>query len=469
MSNNDDLINSILNELDNGQEPSPSGDSSDTFAPVEDTSAPVDDTLQNDDTPDVYESIEAPEYAGNYPQMNELPPPRRMAPTRRKKKKKKKQRNRLPGILILTTFIFAVSIVLSLVIIAFGKDMLGIGKSDTTHLIVVKEGATTSDIAYMLKDEGIIRSPKAFILFSKLRKSDSMYVPGEHFIKENMAYETIIQKLTSTENAAKNSVEVTFYEGDTLYDIAEKLEENKVCKSADFMFYFNAGDYGCEFEEKLPTEKNPLKFKRMEGYAFPDTYMFYEGMDVEQVCQKIYFNFNSKMTAERYKKMQQKGLDLDKMITLASIVQKEAANTEDMNTIAGVFFNRLNNPDKFKKLESDPTSNYAKFVVAQHQELYNQAMIDAYDTYVGYGLPPGAICNPGLDAIDAVLDAKPTEYFFFVANIYTGKTEFSVTYEEHLEKDKRVKEEEAEYEEASKAAEQEAARKAAEQEENNDQ
>ena len=114
------------------------------------------------------------------------------------------------------SFFAARDIVLSLIIIAFGKDMLGIGKGDSTHLIVVKDGATTEDIAYLLKDEGIIRSPKAFIYFSKLRKSDAAYIPGEHFIKENMAYETIIQKLTTTESEAKEAVELTFKEYELL-------------------------------------------------------------------------------------------------------------------------------------------------------------------------------------------------------------------------------------------------------------
>jgi len=452
MGNNDDLINSILKELDNNNSNStsepevPAADVSDDI-PAEEPAVSQEYQEVPLPEPEQFESEAAPaeEAYSDVPQGYDraFQQPKRIQS--RKHKKKKKRRSRVPGVLILTTFIVAVSITLSLVIIAFGKDMLGIGKSDTTHLIIVKDGDTTEDIAYMLKDEGIIRSPKAFMFFSKLRKSDSAYIAGEHFIKENMAYETIIQKLTSTENSTKESVELTFEEGIKLDEIAQRLEENKVCKARDFLFTFNSGGFGCDFEEQLKNTDNSLKFRRMEGYAFPDTYMFYEDMDPDEVCQKLYFNFNSKMTPERYQKMKDRGLTLDQLVTFASIVQREAASPETMNIVASVFWNRMKDPEEFAgKLQSDPTSNYAKFI-KQNLEVKNTSMIDAYDTYICEGLPPGAICNPGIDAIDAVLDAIETDYKYFVANIYTAETEFSVTYDEHLEKVAKIKQEEAEY------------------------
>lgn len=462
MSNNDDLINNILKELDNNSDGSeePAADVTNS-APAEENDIPQDDgniaLPEPDDFPE--EDVSEPEQPSpEAPAYTRAAMPQRRVQSR-KHKKKKKRRSRVPGVLILTTFIVAVSIVLSLIIIAFGKDMLGIGKGDSTHLIVVKDGATTEDIAYLLKDEGIIRSPKAFIYFSKLRKSDAAYIPGEHFIKENMAYETIIQKLTTTESEAKEAVELTFKEGMRLDEIAQMLEENKVCKAKDFIFNFNSGGYDCDFEQKLKNTDNSLKFRRMEGYAFPDTYMFYEEMDPVEVCQKIYFNFNKKMTAERYQKMEKRGLTLDQLVTFASIVQREAASPETMNLVASVFWNRMKDPAEFAgKLQSDPTSDYAKFI-KQNLEVKNTTMIDAYDTYKGEGLPPGAICNPGLDAIDAVLDAIETDYKYFVANIYTGETYFSKTLDEHNAYVAQVKQEEAEYlatmettEEANEAA-----------------
>lgn len=380
----------------------------------------------NEDYP---EDSETEEYYEDDDYSEPLPPPVRKA-SGKKKKKKKRKRSRLPGVIILTTFIFAVSVCLSLVIIAFGRDMLGIGKSDSTHLIVIPEGATTAEISELLKDENIIKSPKCFQMFSRLRKSDSSYIAGEHFVRPNMAYETIINELTTIEEEKEQAtVEVTFPEGCTIFDAAQILEQNGVCAAEDFIFYFNSGGLGFEFENRLPSDTS-LKFYRMEGYLFPDTYFFYENMEPEQVCQKIYLNFDNKMTPERYAKMESLGLSLDELITFASVVQKEAANTDTMLYVASVFWNRLRNSADFPLLQSDPTSNYAEFV-KKKMDVYDKTIVDSYDTYVSPGLPPGAICNPGIEAIDAVLENVESNYFYFIANIYTGQTYFSETLEEH--------------------------------------
>ncbi|MDE6797005.1 MAG: endolytic transglycosylase MltG [Ruminococcus sp.] len=380
---------------------------------------------------------------------------------RKRKKKKKRKRSRLPGVIILTTFVFALSICLSLVIIAFGRDMLGIGKSDSTHLIVIPEGATTVDISELLKDEGIIKSPECFQLFSRLRKSDSSYIAGEHFVRPNMAYETIINELTSIEEAEQQeTVEVTFPEGCTISEAGYILEENHVCSADDFVFYFNSAGLGFSFENRLPTDTS-LKFYKMEGYLFPDTYFFYENMSPEQVCQKIYLNFDNKMTPERYAKMESLGLSLDELITFASVVQKEAASTDTMLYVASVFWNRLRNPGYFPLLQSDPTSNYSQFVSSK-MDVYDKTIVDSYDTYKSPGLPPGAICNPGIEAIDAVLENVESNYYFFIANIYTGQTYFSETLEEHEAYQEMVDGQVDEYLIASREAEREAEQKAKE-------
>ncbi|MDE6092282.1 MAG: endolytic transglycosylase MltG, partial [Ruminococcus sp.] len=232
------------------------------------------------------------------------------------------------------------------------------------------------------------------------------------------------------------------------------LEDNGVCSADDFIFYFNSGGLGFDFENKLPTDAS-LKFYRMEGYLFPDTYFFYENMSPEQVCQKIYLNFDNKMTDERYARMESLGLSLDQLITFASIVQKEAANTDTMTLVASVFWNRLRNSADFPLLQSDPTSNYAEFVRTR-MDVYDKTIVDAYDTYVGPGLPPGAICNPGIEAIDAVLEAFESSYFYFIANIYTGQTYFSETLDEHYMYQEMVEGQVDEYIASSIAAEREA-------------
>ncbi|MDE6539888.1 MAG: endolytic transglycosylase MltG, partial [Ruminococcus sp.] len=332
MQNKDD--NDILDDItDNNNENL-------TEEPDEEVT-PLIDEYDEYSQPDEEEISPEEYYEENY---EPEPEPVREAPRKRKKKKRKKRRNRLPGIIILTTFIFALSVCLSLVIIAFGRDMLGIGKSDNTHLIVIPDGATTVEISELLKDEGIIKSPECFQLFSRLRNSDSSYIAGEHFVRPNMAYETIINELTTIPEEEQETVEVTFPEGCTVFEAAQILEENSVCTADDFIFYFNSAGLGFEFENKLPTDTS-LKFYKMEGYLFPDTYFFYENMSPEQVCQKIYLNFDNKMTPDRYAKMESLGLSLDELITFASVVQKEAASTDTMLFVATGVWNKIRNPE----------------------------------------------------------------------------------------------------------------------------
>lgn len=435
MSDNRDAINDILNELDRkNEQPQPASEQNEVKpepvheAPVrESVSAPV----QEQPSP---APVQQPMY-GQAPRMQQ---PNGDAPYRsngtqphKKHRKKKRQSSRLPGVIIYTTFIFGVSIILSLVIISFGKDMLGIGKSDKTQLVVIPDGASTQEISVLLEEEGIIRSPKAFQFFTKLRDDNSYYIAGQHFLRPNMAYEAIIDELTKIPTEEKGeSIQVTFTEGITLIDAAEKLAEEGVCNADDFIFYFNSGGFGFEFEDQLPLDST-MKFEKMEGYLFPDTYYFYQNSEPEEVCQKIYYNFNEKMTPERMKKMKENNLSLDQLMTFASIVQKEAPSTEDMIKVASVFWNRLEHSDEFPKLESDPTSNYANDVVRPNMEYFDEAFVSAYDTYKTPGLPPGAICNPGIDAIDAVLAHEKSDNYYFCANIYTKETFFAETLEQH--------------------------------------
>ncbi|MGN0581051.1 MAG: endolytic transglycosylase MltG [Ruminococcus sp.] len=455
MQNNDnDIINSILDEFDSkkkNQEELNTPQAESSVPKINESEPKPEDTEKNAPK---REKPDAPMIR----RRPEAPKPVSSGTKKKKKKKKKRKGSRLPGVLILTTFIFAVSICLSLVIIAYGKDMLGIGKSENTQLIEIEEGATTEEIANMLEERGIIRSPEFFMLFSRLSGKDNQYIAGEHFIRPNMAYETIITELTSVESAAKESVEVTFPEGITLYDAAVILDEEGICSIDDFLFNFNAGGLGFDFENRITSSSN-LKFYRMEGYLFPDTYFFYKDMEPEQVCQKIYLNFNNKLgsSAEfngktyenRYQRMEELNLTLDQLITFASIVQKEAATEESMTVVASVFWNRLNHKDEFPLLQSDPTRLYAENVIKPHMAVYDQDMIDAYNTYAGAGLPPGAICNPGIEAIDAVLTNYESTYYFFYANVNTGQTYYANTLEEHENNQEMVKQQIADAEAAS--------------------
>ncbi len=357
--------------------------------------------------------------------------PKRSQPKKKKKKRRKHKSARIYSVLIMLTLIFVISISLAMAIIEVGKDMLGINGTETLVVFTIPEGATTAEIAEDLHEAGIIEIPQAFVYFSKLSKADAGYIAGEHEVSSAMAYETLIAELTGLAEDDRVSVDVMFPEGITLYEAAQKLEEANVCEAEKFIYYFNTANYGYDFESKLPTTLSKLKFYRMEGYLFPDTYTFYEEMEPADVCRKIYVNFNVKMTDEYYARMEELGLTLDETITLASIVQAEAASPDVMKDVASVFWNRLNDSATFPKLQSDPTSKYVEETIKPNIELPDQLIYDAYDTYICGGLPAGAIGNPGIAAIEAVLYPNETPYYYFYANVETGVTYFAETLEEH--------------------------------------
>lgn len=354
----------------------------------------------------------------------------------------KKRSARLPMVLMLTTLIFTVAICLSVLIIAVGRDMLAIGKDESLKMVTITEGANAKTVAKILADEEIIQIPKAFEIIAKISGADTDFIPGEYELSPSDAYETIITKLTTDISEYKETVNITFVEGISIFEAAQKLEEEGVCNAERFIYYFNAGGYGFDFEDKLPSS-SASKFYRMEGYLFPDTYTFYVDSDPESVCMKIYQNFDNKITEKYYSQMNKLGMTLDEVITLASIVQAEASSNESMKMVASVFENRLADPDNFPKLESDPTTYYVDEIIKPNIEIPSDSIFEAYDTYQGNGLPPGAIGNPGLDAIEAVLYPADTDYYFFYANIDTKEIYYAKTNEEH-EENKRIVQEQQE-------------------------
>ncbi|MBR5372206.1 MAG: endolytic transglycosylase MltG [Oscillospiraceae bacterium] len=351
---------------------------------------------------------------------------RRAAKVRRQNKRARS----LSCALVLLTLICASATLLSVFILAVAKEIYGIDKDISPRIVTIAKGSSTQDIAEQLEREHIISLPQGFRLISRLKGMDGQYIAGEHELTPSMSYESMIKELTTNHEKDRKYVTVTFPEGLNLLEIADILEQNKVCDKDKFLFYFNKAGYGFSFEDELP-DATPLKFYRMEGYCFPDTYEFYVHEDAEIVAQKIYQNFDNKITASDYVRMKELGMTLDQVITLASIVQAEAPYLEEMKKVASVFHNRLNNTDVFSSLQSDPTKKYAEQVIHYNNQIYNQAMEESYNTYIGTGLPPGAINNPGRDAIEAVLYPADTPYFFFNANVDTREVFYAITNEEH--------------------------------------
>lgn len=375
-----------------------------------------------------------------------------------KKKKKKKNPKRIMSIkisasLIILSIIIGISIVLSVSIIYLGKEFMGIDKSSKIYILEIEEGSTTDDIADMLYENKIIRIPQLFKLFTRIQGKDAAFTAGEHQVQPNMDYSAMIEELTTPVSKLREYTTVTFPEGTNVSKAASLLEDAGICEAKQFIYFFNTGcDMGdFTFAQSLPAVSD-LQFYAREGYLFPDTYEFYLEEDPEIVCIKIFRNFDDKFLPEYYDRMKELGMNINEVVTLASMIQAEAGNVQDMPKISSVFHNRLNNPDTYPKLQSDPTKKYVEEVIEPNEKMPDSNMKLAYDTYESAGLPPGAICNPGADAIHAALYPETTPYYFFIANVDTRTTYFAETYEQHLENEAMVKQQYKDAEAALAAA-----------------
>lgn len=384
------------------------------------------------------------EYEEDFDEYYEIP-----EPSRKKKKKKKRKKLirkiKISASLITICIIFAVSIILAVTLIYLGKEAMGIDKSNKTYILEIEEGSTTNEITDMLYKHNIIKVPELFNLFIRIQKKEVVFTAGEHQLRPDMDYSAMIKELTTSVSDMREYTTVTFPEGTTISKAAAILEEAGICEAQSFIYFFNTGcdmsDY--TFAQYLPA-KSELQFYEKEGYLFPDTYDFYLDEDPEIVCQKIFANFDKKFLPEYYTRMQELNMNINDVITLASMIQAEAGRVDDMKTISSVFHNRLNNPDTFPKLQSDPTKKYVEEVIHPNLSIENQNMELAYNTYESAGLPPGAICNPGSDAIEAALYPETTNYYYFYANVDTKITYFAETLEEHYANEEMVQEQYAE-------------------------
>lgn len=375
-----------------------------------------------------------PEEAEENEDLEEIPEDDKeddVPPNRYKEKKRRKKRGHGHLIfgLLLSAVIISISILAAVFILKWAKELLGIDKPEREVVLDIPLGSGTADIAEILYNEGIITDVNLFRAFSKFKGADGTYIAGSHVLSPKMNYNQIIEVLQEEIETKRETADVVFPEGITLYEAAQKLEEKNVCNAAEFIEVFNTSKFGFDFEEKVKVSS--LKFYKMEGYFFPDTYQFYVEEDPLIVAKKIYKNFEARVTPDLYGRMKDLDMELEEVLTLASIVQAEAANTRDMKKVASVFYNRLNNPDEYPLLQSDPTTNYVEDIIMPNIEVRSQKIFDAYDTYKGAGLPPGPICNPGLDAINAVLYPAETDYYYFCSNLETGEFYYAETLAEH--------------------------------------
>ena len=385
--------------------------------------------FENDLFPAEKEEKPAPKVKKAEPERKQTEP-EKINSTEAERRKKKKRYNTAYNWLLTIVWVSAV-LAVSVFIASFAlssiNDLVGFSKESREVEITIPEGYDLSEIAELLKNNGIIDEPFTFEVYARIKEMDQKLDSGTFMLNSNLGYDQIFQAL-KTKEKPKNVVTVNFYEGMTLREIATRLEENGVCGYDEFMEAAKTETFEYEFEGQMGTdEKIYLKW---EGYLFPDTYEFYTDSTPRSVIAKFIDNFNNKFGAEYYLRMKELGMSLEDVITLASVIQSEAAYIADMKIVSSVFHNRLTPGSGLPYLQSDVTYFYYTENIEPYveDETLSNDYLYAYYTYTDYraGLPVGPICNPGINAIKAALYPDDTNYYYFVTdhdgNFYYAKT-----------------------------------------------
>lgn len=355
---------------------------------------------------------------------------------------KNENKSGLAGGALYFLFVISVSIILACLAWAAATDVLGFKSSDTVAQITLDKDRFTyqevtvtdddgntktkkvhyADMSYVadqLKDNGIIKYKWLFKLFGSVYNADEKIDPGTYELKAIYDYKALVKKMTSG-SAAMVTKKITFPEGYTMRQIFKKLNDEGVCDYDELMDAAANSTFNYSFLEG--TEKGDAN--RLEGFLFPDTYEFYEGMPAATAINKLLEVFHYKMTAEMLEWQEESGYTMREIVTIASMIEKEAANDTERYTIASVIYNRLK---KDWPLQIDSTTLYE---YPDHEGAPTAEMLakdSPYNTRISKGLPPSPICSPGITSIRAALQPSSTNYMYYALNTATGQHEFFKT------------------------------------------
>ncbi len=365
--------------------------------------------------------------------------------TRSEIRRKKHLKKRVVRLVLLSVVVL-IAVAITTTSIAFAREILGKRTGRGREVTVdIKMGMSTREIAVELDKAGAITNPLLFRVYSRFYDFDGKYSYGVYSVSNSIGYEELA-KILMSEGQKAETVTVTIPEGTGINDyiknvngekvtvpgIATLLENAGVCTKEDFLDALTK--VGEEYEI-LDSANRENAYYVLEGYLFPETYDFYSYdssecavLAVRRMLEESEKRFTDKMRA-RAKKM---GYSVNEILTMASIIQMESGqNSEELPNVAAVFYNRLKS-DSFKTLGSSPTCYYGDSF--QNDD-------GRYNTYNIEGLPPGPLCSPGIDAINAALyPTENTSYYYFVTDA-KGNFYYHKTYNEQLKTINKLKSE----------------------------
>lgn len=349
------------------------------------------------------------------------------------------------GGLIYFAFVVSISIILACVGWMAASDVLALNKEPVTATVTLDKAEfkdvtisyTDADgnakersghqvsvgyVAKQLKDAGIIKYKGLFELYCSVSHAKTKIDPGTYELSTNYDYRALVKKM-QIGSGAMVTTKVTIPEGYTMEQIFHKLEDENVCSYDDLMDAAANYSYNYSFiDQSMQGDA-----KRLEGFLFPDTYEFYQGMQASSAINKFLENFHDRITAEMLEKADERGMTMQEVVTVASMIEKEAANDDERAMIAAVIYNRI---EAGMPLQIDSTIMY---VLPEHKDVLTveDTKIDSpYNTYQNKGLPPTPIANPGLASIKATLSPASTQALYYALDAESGTHKFFTSYGE---------------------------------------
>ena len=350
---------------------------------------------------------------------------------------------------------FFISLLIFLALISAGgyfgyqyvqSSLLPVDANSKEYVTVqIPEGSNVQEIGSTLEHSGVIKHGVIFAFYAKYKNYSDLKA-GYYNLQKSMSTEDIIKELQkggTAEPQEPSLADLTIPEGYTIEQIAQAVGQLKgefkepltadafLAKVQDDNFISQEVAKYPNLLESLPTKESGARY-RLEGYLFPATYSIKESTTIESLIDEMLAAMDKTLTPH-YSAIKSKNLTVNELLTIASLVEKEGAKTEDRKLIAGVFYNRLN---LGMPLQSNIAILYAQGKLGQNISLADDAGIDTsinspYNVYTKSGLMPGPVDSPSQDAIEASINQTKSENLYFVANVTDGKVYYAANQEEH--------------------------------------
>lgn len=346
---------------------------------------------------------------------------------RRKRRRSRRHKNSgCAGTMVYVIAVVGASLVISLAAIFTANDVFAFVKDNAMQQFYVSENTKLADLTKDLDKQGIINYGTVFKAYLAV-KGDSAddVLAGEYQLNPSMDYGQIIDKLTNS--SSSDTLQITIPEGYSVAQVRQLLLDNHVCTADALDKVLNQYPFKHDF---LQDEK-PVEEGWLEGYLFPDTYEIYKGNgSVVDTVNKMLNNFASRYGSEITDGANELGRSMHDIVTVASLVEREAQRDDERARIAGVIYNRLNNSSEFPYLQVDASVLYGLGRTSGKLTDEDLKSDSPYNLYTAEGLPPGPICNPGYASLYAASHPESHDYYYYVA-MPDGSHLFASSYEEH--------------------------------------